>query len=333
MADPLMMSVSGVRGIAGTTVNPSLVVDLVSSFAVEMRAASDSKLIVVGRDSRVSGPWVSSIVEGVLLAMGLNVLSIGIVPTPTVQFVVKTKNAAGGIIITSSHNPEPWNGLKFVDDSSLFLSPAKCDSVYARAKARDFTYASYLECGTLSGGPEAHKAAIDSHVQACLELPYIDVEKIRSSGLKVALDAVNGAGGEILSALLAALSVDVVPLNLEPTGKFAHTPEPVPENLGGLCKVVRSWGTNFGIAVDPDADRCVIVDETGIPIGEEYTLAIAVNHYLSKVEKPSGPIVKNLSTSRAVDDVAKKFGVDTLAAAVGTGDATACIRSFGSVWR
>jgi phosphomannomutase len=241
--------------------------------------------------------------------------------------MVKKHKADGGLIITSSHNDVMWNGickscfgffssltlgLKFVESGlGLFISPDKCDALFKLADSGNWGYQKYTNLGSvteLSGGS-------DEHIEAVLKLPYINVESIKARKLKICLDSINGAGGPTMKKLLEILGCEVVPLNLEPTGLFAHKPEPIPENLGGLCDAVKQHKADLGVAVDPDVDRCVLIDETGKPLGEEYSLALAVQFYLQYVKKTN--VVKNLSTTRAVDDVCKKFGVDCIATGVG----------------
>jgi len=268
--------------------------------------------MIVGRDSRVSGPWMRSIVNGILIAMGYEVIDLGIVPTPTVQWMVGQLNADGGIIITSSHNPIEWNGLKFVDKDTLFLSPSGCQKLFSLADGGNFKYNSWDKLGSLI---ELHDAA-QRHINAILNLKYINVNLIKQKKFKICLDSVNGAGGPIMEKLLLQMGCTVIGLNLEPTGKFAHAPEPIPENLNDLCQAVIKHKADLGIAVDPDVDRCVLIDERGCPLGEEYTLALAVEFLLGKTGI-RGSVVRNLSSSRASDDIAKKYGCKVYSTPVG----------------
>jgi len=304
----LMVSISGVRGIAGQSLVPEVVTLYVSAFAT----LQAGRRIVVGRDSRVSGSWVTSITHGVLLAHGYDVVDVGIVPTPTVQYLTETMGADGGIVITSSHNPEPWNGLKFVDRDGLFLSPEKCKQMFALAGAGKFHCPDYNHTGKLTIDHNAYR----KHIDAILALEYIKPEQIRARKFKVVLDTVNGAGGAIMLELLNDLGCEVIGMNIEQSGRFAHPPEPVPEHLSDLCGRVRLEKADLGIAVDPDVDRCVLIDETGKPLGEEYTLALAVEFVLGHCGK-RGPVCRNLSSSRANDDIAAKYGCPTYAVPVG----------------
>jgi len=316
-----MVSVSGVRGIAGESVTPALVERYVGAFGALLLAQppaspppSGRPLVVLGRDSRVSGAWIEAVAAGVLQACGLDVRLAGVVPTPTVQLLVLREcRAVGGLVVTSSHNPAPWNGLKFVAADGLFLAPARCKELFAAADAGQAPLAAWDQAGAASPLPDAPAA----HVEACLALPYVPVEEIKAKAFKVALDTVNGAGGPTMARLLEALGCTVVGLNLEASGIFAHSPEPIPQHLGQLCEAVVESGADFGIAVDPDVDRCVLIDEQGRPLGEEYTLGIAVEFLLGPHVGKRGPVVRNLSTSRVVDDVAAKYGCTAHQSAVG----------------
>lgn len=288
----LMRSVSGLRAVVGEGLSPENIVRHVAAFSDFLEAGP----LVVGRDSRVSGPFILELVKGVLMAKGRKVIDIGITPTPTVQLMVEKMQAAGGIAITASHNPVQWNGLKFIGSDGLFLPPENIQKVFHLADQNDFEYVPYEKLGQT----ETYSTAIEDHIQAILNIPYIDIEKIRQKKFKVVVDTVNGAGGLIIPKLLKQLGCDVIALNQEPSGLFAHTPEPLPENLTELSKSVQQNRADIGFAVDPDVDRCAIVDEMGTPLGEEYTLALAVKLVLSK---KLGPVVTNLSTSRVIDDL------------------------------
>uniref|UniRef100_A0A6B2L3J2 Phosphoglucosamine mutase n=1 Tax=Arcella intermedia TaxID=1963864 RepID=A0A6B2L3J2_9EUKA len=308
-----MVSVSGIRGIVGSSLTPRVIEKYISAFCHLQRKSSPNRTVILGRDSRVSGPWITKIVEAILIAMGFKVLECGIVPTPTVQFIVLQEKAVGGVIITSSHNPIEWNGLKFVDSDGLFFSPEKCTELFKIADMPgEIQWPSWKEAGSVVDYPDA----ISRHIQALLDLKEVNKEKVVKKKYKVVLDAVNGAGGPIMKQLLETFGCEVVGLNLEPTGIFGHTPEPVPENLGDLCKAVLEHKADFGVAVDPDVDRCVFIDETGKPIGEEYTLAMAFQYWLGVCQK-RGPTCKNLSSSRVLDDIAKQYGCQIYASPVG----------------
>lgn len=227
--------------------------------------------------------------------------------------LVILKKAVGGVIITCSHNPIEWNGLKFVNSEGLFLTPDECKQMFSIAEnPSSIVYSNWNSFGSFSH----YDHAIDDHINKIFELPYINKSIIQKRNFKISLDTINGAGGEILSKLLKELNVDLIHLNSEQNGIFAHNPEPIPENLTDLCKSVKENGADMGIAVDPDVDRCVLIDENGVPLGEEYTLAIAVDFILGRCNK-KGNIVKNLSSSRAIDEIAKKYGCKSFSTPVG----------------
>ncbi|KAF2076048.1 hypothetical protein CYY_002662 [Polysphondylium violaceum] len=316
MGDSLIRSISGVRGVVGKSLLPNVIINHICAFAKLLESKhynQKQKRIVVGRDSRVSGPWVEMLVNGSLIASGYEVIHIGIASTPTVQFMVQQTQASGGIVITSSHNPIQWNGLKFVGPDGLFIEPKSCDILFSYADyPNGFDFSSYSHQGSIT----TKEVANTLHIEKILSLPFIDVAKIKSKQYTVALDSVNGAGGPIMTALLGQLGCKIIGLNLEPTGVFAHTPEPVPANLGQLCELVKKEKADFGIAVDPDVDRCVLIDETGTPVGEEYTLAFAVELLLGDCGR-KGYVCKNLSSSRVVDDICKKYGSQVVCTPVG----------------
>lgn len=322
MASPLMVSVSGVRGIIGKSFIPTTVEKYVAAFGLLL----GGKKIVLGRDSRVSGTWVSPFAEALLVALGYEVINIGIVPTPTVQFMVDKLHADGGLIVTSSHNPAEWNGLKFVGPDGLFLPPQRCLELFSIADKGGFIYPTYEHTGKSSTNDQAAQA----HIDAILALPYINASAIQKRKFKIVLDTVNGAGGPIMHKLLSQLGAEIIGLNLEPTGLFAHTPEPVPANLKDLCEAVKLHKADLGIATDPDVDRCVLIDETGNPVGEEYTLVFAVQYLLGTVGK-RGPVCKNLSTTRAVNDVAAKYGCEVQATPVGEIHVAKKMQQIGAV--
>ncbi len=292
----LMVSVSGIRGEIGSTLSPETIHNFTAAFALFLKGGK----VVVGRDSRVSGPFVTHIVKGVLMANGCDVVDIGIVPTPTVQMAVEYHKAAGGIAITASHNPVQWNGLKFIDSDGRFLSPDRAEEVFKLRDNKESNLVTWDELGAEAKDEEAVKR----HIEAVLNISYLDVKALRKRHFKVAVDTVNGAGGEIIPALLKELGCEVFAINREMTGKFAHTPEPLPENLKQLGEAIRKSGADIGFAVDPDVDRCAIVDNNGNPLGEEYTLPIAVKLIFSK---KMGRIAVNMSTSRASEDIAKYY--------------------------
>eukprot|EP00033_Pygsuia_biforma_P001264 GCRY01001430.1.p2 GENE.GCRY01001430.1~~GCRY01001430.1.p2 ORF type:complete len:456 (-),score=111.85 GCRY01001430.1:47-1414(-) len=308
----LMVTISGVRGIVGETLTPYVVMKYVHAFGKLQKESGLGRKVVVGRDSRVSGPWITDIACGVLASLGFEVIQLGIVPTPTVQIMVQQLKADAGLVITSSHNPVQWNGLKFIDNTGLFLGPEKCKTMFAMADKSTFDIPDY----TATGRRVDDHTAIETHIRLVDGLDCVDVEKIRSKKFRVCLDTVNGAGGPIMTTLLKQFGCEVVELNTDPTGLFAHTPEPIPENLTDLCKAVVEQKCDLGIAVDPDVDRCVFINEKGEPIGEEYTLTMAVELFLGVLGK-RGAVVKNLSSTKAINEVAAKYGCETFSAPVG----------------
>ena len=292
----LMVSISGIRGVIGESLTPAVVDKYISAFAKYL----DGGKVVLGRDSRVSGPFLSDLVRGVLVASGCQVIDIGIVPTPTVQLEVEHHGAAGGIAITASHNPIQWNGLKFMGSDGRFLSPAEAEKVFAMADRGETGFKSWNQLGEVI----RDDGAIDRHIERVKKISYLNVDALRKRRFKVVVDTVNGAGGLIIPKLLEQLGCEVVAINQQPTGRFAHTPEPLPENLTQLCEKVKEIGADVGFAVDPDVDRCAIVDNTGRPIGEEYTLVIATKLVFGK---KMGRMVVNMSTSRASEDIVKYY--------------------------
>ena len=315
-----MTSVSGVRGIVGDSLTPEAITKYVHAFAQPLTG----RKVVVGGDPRVSQSFVRPLVKSVLIASGCHVIDIGITPTPTVQMTTEHLKAGGGIAITASHNPIQWNGLKFIGADGLFLPEKAVRELFQRADSGLKAYVNWNDLGT----EESYPRAIDDHLEAIYNLPYVDVEAIRKQKFKVALDCVNGAGGTIIPKLLAHLGCEVVPLNVDPTGVFAHTPEPIPANLTELAEAVREHKCDVGVAVDPDVDRCALIGNDGNPLGEEYTLALAVRYVLSR---KLGDVVVNLSTSRAVDDIVQYFNCPLTKTKVGEINVADKMRDIGAV--
>ncbi len=293
----LMISASGIRGIVGQSLTPEVVLRVASAHASFL----DPGPVVVGRDTRPSGAWVSRLAQAVLLASGHDVVDVGIAPTPTILFAIRHHAASGGIAITASHNPAPWNALKLFGPGGTFLPPAQSEEVARRARQGSRSWASHDEVGTIR--EDTH--AIGRHREAILGLPALDRARIRSRRMRVVVDAVNGAGSIATPALLEALGCEVERLYCDPDGRFPRVAEPLPEHLGALGERVRSTGAAIGFANDPDADRLAIVDERGRPIGEERTLQIAVDWALSTLP---GAVVVNASTSMGVERIARRYG-------------------------
>jgi len=302
----LMISISGIRGIIGDGLDPEVIVRSTAAFADFCGKGK----IVVGSDGRISGEMVRNIVLGTLIAKGNDVIDIGICPTPTVLFNVKHLNAAGGIQISASHNPNEWNALKLLNRNGEFLSPEENNDFLKRMDNATKDFAPWNKLGEII----EYKKGLDNHINAVLNMDYVEVEKIRKKKFKVLLDCVNGAGAYSMPKLLKKLGCKVIELNCEKNGVFPRLPEPIPENLTETFEAVKKHKADLGIVVDPDVDRLVLITEEGEPFGEENTITQAVQYYLSKKK---GNVVVNLSTTRAVDDVANKYGCNVFRAPVG----------------
>ena len=311
--DGLMLSVSGVRGRVGAGLTPEVVARFAAGFGAWARSrtgdADANPKIVVGRDSRVSGPMFHRVVLGALQSVGCNIVDIGMAPTPTIQLAVEHHHAAGGLAITASHNPIEWNALKFIGASGLFLDATEGAEMRAVVDG-EIPRATWDKLGNVDSDP----AAIERHQAMIMALPFLDIDGIRRRGFHVALDCVRGAGGAFMPRLLEQLGCRVSAINLETDGRFPRPPEPVAENLAELEELVRSTRADVGFAVDPDVDRLALVSAEGRAIGEDYTLALAAKVVLRYRE---GPVVTNLSTSRIVDDIATEQGRTVIRAPVG----------------
>ena len=310
MSDTLMVSVSGVRGLVGTDLTPEIVARWAAAFGTWAKTGNRKSRVVLGRDARTSGPMFASAATAGLNSVGCDVIDVGLVATPTVQLAVEHHRAAGGIMLTASHNPIEWNALKFVGPDGIFLDTAAGSRVRELAAGDSLPRATY----DVIGAVVADADAIARHLTSVLALRGVDVKAIRRRRFRVALDTVRGAGGAVMPELLERLGCRVTAINLETDGLFPRPPEPVPENLKALGALVRRQKADIGIAVDPDVDRLAIVDEKGRPIGEDYTLAFAV-----RAVRPSSrqTVVCNLSTSLVVEDAAKEFGAKVARAPVG----------------
>jgi len=292
----LMRSISGIRGVVGQTLTSQVIVSHTKAFLDLINA----RKIVIGRDSRPTGEEICGLVCSVCGLSGVEVVDCGLATTPTVELLVEQLGASGGIIVTASHNPIEWNALKFLNNKGMFLGPNEVKELFAKADA--------------FGKKESFEGGDDMHIKATIALPFVNAQKIRERKFKVAVDAVNGAGSFALPKLLTELGCEVVKIHCEPNGIFPRGAEPLQENLGDLGKAVKENKCDIGFALDPDADRCAIVDENGDAIGEEYTLAIAAETVL---ERDAKPLSINLSTSRMCEDLAEKFGVKCYRTAVG----------------
>jgi phosphomannomutase len=307
--DGLMVSVSGIRGRVGEALTPEVVARYAAGFGAWASSKGESRKIVVGRDSRVSGPMFHRAVLSALQSVGCDVIDIGLTTTPTCQLAVEHHHAAGGLMISASHNPIEWNALKFIGPTGLFLENA--EGVEMRALVESgIPRARWDQLGQI----DPDDGAIQRHIDRVLSIPYLDVEGIRQRRFSVALDCVRGAGAIIMPQLLDRLGCRVIAINLETDGLFPRPPEPVAENLGELERLVLRAGATIGFAVDPDVDRLALVSDAGKAIGEDFTLALAARVVLR--HRP-GPVVTNLSTSRIVEDVASAAGVPVIRAPVG----------------
>src|SRR6184192_3034532 len=310
MTDTLMVGVSGIRGIVGKDLTDEVVGRYARAFGRWAKARKP--VVVVGRDARESGPAFERAVVDGLGSVGCAVVKVGLVPTPTVQLAVEHHAAGGGIAITASHNPIEWNALKFIGPDGIFLDGADGARVLELAGEDGGG-------GGRTGTVTTDEGAVERHLDAVLKLPAVDVERIRKRKFTVALDAVRGAGGPVMRALLERLGCEVAGINLETDGRFPRPPEPIPENLGGLSILVTRAGAALGIAVDPDVDRLAIVDETGVPIGEDYTLAFDIRAAMGGKVGRGGKrvVVCNLSTSLVVEDASRECGAELVRTPVG----------------
>lgn len=293
-----MTSVSGIRGIVGVSLTPEVVVKYVSAFGQRLQGQK----VVVGGDPRGSSKIIQPLVKSTLMACGCTPIDVGFTPTPTIELAIKKLTAGGGIVITASHNPQEWNGLKFIGPEGMFLPEREIFSLFQEAESRKRNYMAWDEIGE----EENYQQAIDDHLQCIYDLPYIKLEKIRKKRFKIVIDCVNGAGSLIIPKFLKKCGCEIIELNTELTGKFAHNPEPIPQNLVELALMVKEHQADLGLAVDPDADRLAMISNEGNPLGEEYTLALAVKFILSK---KLGYVVVNLSTSRVIDEIAQYYNV------------------------
>ena len=312
----LIKSISGIRGTIGGKVDENLtpldVVKFTSAFGTWLQNNKNKKdlTLVVGRDARISGSMVNSLVTATLQGLGIHVVDLGLSTTPTVEVMVPELNADGGIILTASHNPKQWNALKLLNEKGEFITGENGNEVLALAESQDFDYAEVDDLGKY----ETRDDGFDIHIQKILDLPMVDAEAIKAKKFKVVVDAVNSTGGIAIPQLLEELGCEVVKLYCEPNGHFPHNPEPLKEHLGDICELVKTEKADVGIVVDPDVDRLALVDENGELFGEEYTL-VAVADYLLRHQK--GAAISNLSSSRALRDVARNLGSEYFASAVG----------------
>lgn len=326
----LIKSISGIRGTIGgkpgDTLNPLDIVKFTTAYATFIRRSgkSDNNKIVVGRDARISGKMVEQIVCGTLIGMGYDVVNIGYATTPTTELAVTMSHADGGIIITASHNPRQWNALKLLNAQGEFLTAADGNEVLAIAEREDFDYAEVDNLGKYS---EDNSFDL-KHIDSVIALDLVDVEAIHERHFKVCVDSINSVGGIILPKLLERLGVEYEFINGEPNGDFAHNPEPLEKNLHEIMERMKSGDFDLGIVVDPDVDRLAFIQEDGMMFGEEYTLVSVADYVLSHTK---GNTVSNLSSTRALRDVTKRYGGEYKAAAVGEVNVTTKMKEVGAV--
>jgi len=326
----LIKSISGIRGTIGGAVGDNLtpvdVVKFTTAYVRFMTEKNNGKklTIVVGRDARISGPMVHNLVEGTLLGCGADVIDVGLCTTPGTEMAVICNKADGGIIITASHNPKQWNALKLLDGRGEFLSDAEGKRVLELAEDERYLYPEIDAVGRVL----SREPFNEEHIRRVLALPLVDAEAVRARRFKVVVDAVNSVGGVVIPELLRRLGCEVVELNCSPTGCFAHNPEPLPENLTEISRVIVREGADLGVVVDPDVDRLAFVSEDGSMFVEEYTLVAVADYVLSHVK---GNTVSNLSSSRALRDVTERRGGEYFASAVGEVNVVAKMKEVGAV--
>lgn len=315
----LMVSISGIRGIVGDGLDPEIIVKYTNAYADFVGSGK----VVVGRDARITGEMVNQIVTGTLLAKGLDVIDLGIVPTPTVLFNVKELNANGGIVISASHNPNEWNALKLLNSSGQFMSPDEHEKMKTFLN-ENTTFKRWNKIGKRT----VFADGLRNHIDRIINLPIIDLKKIRKKNFKIVADCVNGAGAYCIPDLLRVFGCEVIELNCDKTGIFPRLPEPLPENLTETMKAVKTNNADFAVVVDPDVDRLVLITDRGEPFSEENTITQAVKFILSK---SPGNVAVNLSTTRAVDDVASDYNCKVFRAPVGEANVVKKMKEVAAV--
>ncbi len=313
---PLIKSISGIRGTIGGRVDDNLTpldaVKFASAFGTWLQNKHQKKdlTLVIGRDARISGQMVSNLVTATLQGLGISIIDLGLSTTPTVEVMVPELNAHGGIILTASHNPKQWNALKLLNEKGEFINAENGQEVLDLAESEDFNYAEVDALGKY----ETRNDGFDIHIQKILDLPTVDAELVKTKKFKVVIDAVNSTGGIAIPPLLEKLGCEVVKLYCEPNGHFPHNPEPLKEHLTDICELMKKENADVGIVVDPDVDRLALIDENGEMFGEEYTLVAVADYILSQKK---GVAISNLSSSRALRDVAQSLDSEYFASAVG----------------
>lgn len=313
----LIKSISGIRGTiggkAGDNLTPVDVVKFTAAFGTILKKKKGPTKIVIGRDARISGEMVNALVCSTLQALGIDVIDLGLSTTPTVEIAVPLEKAAGGIILTASHNPAQWNALKLLNEKGEFISGKDGEEVLRVAENEEFEFAPVTKLGTYT----VNNTYLQKHIDMILKLSLVDVEAVQSKNFSVVVDAVNSSGGIAVPMLLRAMGVSVKELYCEPTGHFPHNPEPLPEHLTDITSIIKKGKYDLGIVVDPDVDRLALVCEDGNPFGEEYTLVAVADYVLNASKKKKGNTVSNLSSTRALRDVTEKAGGQYFASAVG----------------
>ncbi len=326
----LIKSISGIRGTIGGSPNENLTpVDTVKYAAaygtfLKNQYPKKQLKVVIGRDARISGEMIQSLVVSTLVGLGIDVVDLGLSTTPTVEIAVPLENADGGIILTASHNPKQWNALKLLNDKGEFLNAAEGAIILKLADKEDFSFADVDSLGSI----QKNDSYIDIHIDEVLDLPLVDAETIKKGKFKVVVDGVNSSGGIAIPKLLEELGVEVIKLYCDPTGHFPHNPEPLKEHLQDICKLVVKEKADFGIVVDPDVDRLAFISEDGEMFGEEYTLVACADYVLGKTP---GNTVSNLSSTRALRDITEKHGGKYTAAAVGEVNVVALMKSSKAI--
>ena len=325
----LIKSISGIRGTIGgqpgDNLTPVDIVKFAAAYGSWLLENSKGKKVVVGRDGRISGPMVSELVVNTLLALGIDVLDAGLSTTPTIEMAVVWEEADGGIIITASHNPAQWNALKLLNSHGEFISADDGNVILQKAADKRFLFVSVDKLGKRIALP----SIIEKHIEAVLKLNYVNVDAVRARNFTVVVDAINSTGALSIPPLLKSLGIsNVIVINEEVSGHFAHNPEPLPEHLSQLCEAVKTHNADLGISIDPDVDRLCFVCEDGSLFGEEYTL-VAIANYVLQFKK--GSTVSNLSSSRALRDVTRNHGCDYYAAAVGEVNVVKKMKEVGAI--
>ncbi len=329
----LIKSISGIRGTiggkSGESLTPLDVVKFTAAFAATIISKPDvNKKVVIGRDARPSGKMVSDLVVSTLIGMGLDVIDLGLSTTPTVEIAVPREAAGGGIILTASHNPIQWNALKLLNEKGEFISGSDGEKLLEIAEKEDFSFAEVKQLGKY----HSDETYLQKHIDAILNLSSVNVDAIKSADFKIVVDAVNSSGGFAVPMLLKALGVtEIKELNCEPTGIFAHNPEPLPENLREISGEMKKGHYDLGIVVDPDVDRLALICEDGEPFGEEYTLVAVADYILSINKKQKNTTVSNLSSTMALKDVTEKHGGEYFSAAVGEVNVVEKMKESGSI--